>query len=155
MGALRAYSQRRTANAAGGFGGLVKSAGGFLVRKVAPLALRAIPGLGPVAAIGGGALAGAAGRRMAAPVIRGATQLAHKGARAVQTGVTGSPCGSGYHLAKDGSGRCVRNRSMNAGNARAAKRAVRRIKAAEKLFRQILTVQGKPHAGIKPKARRR
>jgi len=46
-------------------------------------------------------------------------------------------CPSGFHLAKDGSGRCVRNRRMNFGNARAARRSVRRLKGARKLLRDI------------------
>jgi len=49
----------------------------------------------------------------------------------------GGACPSGYHLAKDGSGRCVRNRRMNFGNARAARRSVRRLKGARKLLRDI------------------
>jgi hypothetical protein len=35
-------------------------------------------------------------------------------------------CPRGFHPAKDGSGKCVRNRRMNVGNARALMRAVRR-----------------------------
>lgn len=46
-------------------------------------------------------------------------------------------CPSGYHPAKDGSGRCVRNRRMNYGNARAARRSVRRLKGARKLLQDI------------------
>jgi len=46
-------------------------------------------------------------------------------------------CPSGWHLAKDGSGRCVRNRRMNFGNARAARRSVRRLKGARKLLKDI------------------
>lgn len=53
-------------------------------------------------------------------------------------------CGRGYHLNKhklaDGTPArtvCVRNRSMNALNGRAAMRAVRRVKRAEKLVRKL------------------
>lgn len=46
-------------------------------------------------------------------------------------------CPSGFHPAKDGSGRCVRNRRMNFGNARAARRSVRRLKGARKLLQDI------------------
>lgn len=46
-------------------------------------------------------------------------------------------CPAGFHLAKDGSGRCVRNRRMNPLNPRAARRAIRRIKGAMKMLRQI------------------
>lgn len=52
--------------------------------------------------------------------------------------LAGRACGvPGYHYAKDGSGKLVRNRRMNYGNARAAKRAVRRIKGARKLLQSI------------------
>ena len=46
-------------------------------------------------------------------------------------------CPAGFHPAKDGSGRCVRNRRMNFGNARAARRSVRRLKGARKLLQDI------------------
>lgn len=63
-------------------------------------------------------------------------------------------CPSGFHPARDGRG-CVKNRRMNPANGRAIRRAVRRLKSAEKTFRKVLQVQGK-HAGkIKPKARKR
>ncbi len=45
----------------------------------------------------------------------------------------GACCPSGFHLAKDGSGRCVRNRSMNVSNPRALRRAIRREKGFGKL----------------------
>lgn len=43
----------------------------------------------------------------------------------------------GYHWAKDGSGKIVKNRHMNVLNPRAAKRAIRRIKGARKMLRSI------------------
>lgn len=46
-------------------------------------------------------------------------------------------CPTGFHPAKDGSARCVRNRRMNPLNPRAARRAIRRIKGAMKMLRQI------------------
>jgi len=52
------------------------------------------------------------------------------------TGYTAPPggcCPSGYHLAKDGSGRCVRNRSMNVANPRALRRSLRRVAGFGKL----------------------
>jgi len=52
-------------------------------------------------------------------------------------GADAGTCPSGWHLAKDGSGRCVRNRRMNFGNARAARRSVRRLKGARKLLKDI------------------
>lgn len=42
-------------------------------------------------------------------------------------------CPSGYHLAKDGSGRLVRNRSMNVANPRALRRSLRRVAGFGKL----------------------
>lgn len=47
-------------------------------------------------------------------------------------------CGvPGYHYAKDGSGRLVRNRRMNYLNGKAATRAVRRVKGAMKMLKKI------------------
>jgi len=45
---------------------------------------------------------------------------------------------SGYHLAKDGSGRLVRNRRMNPANPRALRRSMRRLDGFEKLARRTL-----------------
>ena len=59
-----------------------------------------------------------------------------------QPGVMGPPdlraqqagcCPTGFHLAKDGSGRCVRNRSMNVANPRALRRSLRRVAGFGKL----------------------
>lgn len=46
---------------------------------------------------------------------------------------------SGYHFAKDGSGRLVRNRRMNVTNARALRRAMRRVQGFEKLAKRTIT----------------
>ena len=46
---------------------------------------------------------------------------------------------SGYHFAKDGSGRLVRNRRMNITNPRALRRAMRRVQGFEKLARRTIT----------------
>jgi len=59
----------------------------------------------------------------------------------------GGACPSGFHLAKDGSGRCVRNRRMNFGNARAARRSVRRLKGARKLLKDIESMMPRRPAG--------
>ena len=45
----------------------------------------------------------------------------------------GACCPSGYHLSKDGTGRCVRNRSMNVANPRALRRSLRRVAGFGKL----------------------
>ena len=45
---------------------------------------------------------------------------------------------SGYHFAKDGSGRIVRNRRMNIANPRALRRAMRRVQGFEKLAKRTI-----------------
>jgi hypothetical protein len=45
----------------------------------------------------------------------------------------------GYHYAKDGSGRIVRNRRMNVANPRALRRSMRRVQGFEKLARRTIT----------------
>jgi len=54
-------------------------------------------------------------------------------------GITGYGAPSGYHLAKDGSGRLVRNRRMNIANPRALRRAMRRVQGFEKLARRTIS----------------
>ncbi len=51
----------------------------------------------------------------------------------------GVACPTGYHLAKDGSGRMVRNRRMNIANPRALRRAMRRVQGFEKLAKRTIT----------------
>ena len=51
-------------------------------------------------------------------------------------GVASPP--SGYHYAKDGSGRIVRNRRMNIANPRALRRAMRRVQGFEKLAKRTI-----------------
>jgi len=63
---------------------------------------------------------------------RGAGVLPYGGA-----GVGAPP--SGYHYAKDGSGRIVRNRRMNVANPRALRRSMRRVQGFEKLARRTIT----------------
>jgi len=46
---------------------------------------------------------------------------------------------SGYHLAKDGSQRIVRNRRMNIANPRALRRAMRRVQGFEKLAKRTIS----------------
>ena len=60
-------------------------------------------------------------------------------------GVPGMPAGyqpgavpSGYHYAKDGSGRIVRNRRMNVANPRALRRSMRRVQGFEKLAKRTI-----------------
>lgn len=49
---------------------------------------------------------------------------------------------SGYHLAKDGSGRFVRNRRMNPSNPKALRRAIRRTDGFVKLAKRALKGTG-------------
>ena len=49
-------------------------------------------------------------------------------------------CPTGYHLAKDGSGRWVRNRRMNVANPRALRRSIRRVKGFDKLARKSIKI---------------
>jgi len=51
----------------------------------------------------------------------------------------GSLMPSGYHFAKDGSGRLVRNRRMNVANPRALRRSMRRVQGFEKLARRTIS----------------
>ena len=51
----------------------------------------------------------------------------------------GSLIPSGYHFAKDGSGRLVRNRRMNVANPRALRRSMRRVQGFEKLARRTIS----------------
>jgi len=61
------------------------------------------------------------------------------GAGVLPQGGRGGVClPSGYHFAKDGSGRVVRNRRMNVANPRALRRAMRRAQGFEKLARRSI-----------------
>jgi len=53
-------------------------------------------------------------------------------------GATGGMCPTGYHYAKDGSGRMVRNRRMNIANPRALRRAMRRVQGFEKMAKRTI-----------------
>lgn len=56
---------------------------------------------------------------------------------------TGQPgCARGYHLAKDGSGRWVKNRTMNVANPKALRRAIRRESGFVKLAQRSLKGTG-------------
>ncbi len=56
-----------------------------------------------------------------------------------QPGPQGALPPQGYHYAKDGSGRVVRNRRMNIANPRALRRAMRRVQGFEKLAKRTIT----------------
>jgi len=73
------------------------------------------------------------------------------GAGVLPYGGRGGTCApSGYHFAKDGSGRMVRNRRMNVANPKALRRSLRRVQGFEKLVRRTFTISGT----VKPKKRR-
>jgi len=54
-------------------------------------------------------------------------------------GIQGYGAPRGYHVAKDGSGKLVRNRRMNIANPRALRRAMRRVQGFEKLARRTIS----------------
>lgn len=76
---------------------------------------------------------GAGGRRLPPYTASGPGVLPYGG-----TGVPPGMMPSGYHYAKDGSGRIVRNRRMNVANPRALRRAMRRAQGFEKLAKRAI-----------------
>jgi len=100
--------------------------------------LAALPALAGV----GARVAGTVGRALTGRVAAGAGLGVLLG-QSLQGGAQGQQCPSGWHLNKqDGVGGpagtyCVRNRRINVGNARAARRSVRRLKGARKLLKDI------------------
>ena len=127
-----------------------------VIKKVAPTVIGGIIG-GPVGAIvAGGAGAGEArakpkmlpgpGGGMVGQVsFPGGTSIG-LGLQAPQQQVLGpydpsrgtGMVPSGYHYAKDGSGKIVRNRRMNVANPRALRRAMRRAQGFEKLAKRAI-----------------
>jgi len=98
--------------------------------------------LGPLVAAGAARAAPAIGRAVARGGIGRAIAGGALGAGAVEVIFNEqgqAVCPSGFHLRKDPDlpPACVRNRRMNFGNARAARRSVRRIKGARKLLKDI------------------
>jgi len=69
----------------------------------------------------------------------GGTRLATFQAGQAAAAAVGGVCPSGFHPAKDGSGKCVRNRRMNVANPRALRRSMRRVQGFEKLARRTIT----------------
>lgn len=51
----------------------------------------------------------------------------------------GGCCPTGYHPAKDGQPKCVRNRRMNITNPRALRRSMRRVQGFEKLAKRTIS----------------
>ena len=78
------------------------------------------------------------------------------GASGFQSGPGGVPGMSGYHLDKATGTRWVRNRSMNPGNARALRRAIRREQSFVALAKRALRGSGYTFKRTgAPKARKR
>lgn len=116
-----------TGGPAGAIAGYAGSRGGGGVRQVPP----SMPGLGIVPGVGG------FGRF---PVPFGGMPKMPRGKIPVPIpfpmpggGENGLCCPPGYHPIKDGTGRCVRNRTMNVCNPKALRRAIRREKGFGKL----------------------
>ncbi len=90
----------------------------------------------PPGTIGGG-ISFPGGTQVVGQYAPGLPALAGRRAAAMPGGVAGA-CPSGYHLAKDGSGRWVRNRRMNVANPRALRKAMRRVQGFEKLAKRTI-----------------
>lgn len=143
MGALRLYSSRKAITGRGGIFTAMAKIG-------AKGALRSIPGVGlaTTAMSAGKALlpkkpgfgTGLVTGMASGPATRTAAAATQKVAQKATQYFTGER---------------KKYRRQNVGNMKALRRAIRRIQGAEKLFRQVLSVQGKGHAGIKPKKRKR
>ncbi len=107
---------------------------------------KAVPVAAPIAAGGALGLTVANYGGPAAPLQGlpgyGATGPAMYGTGGAAFGPPGGPAGGlprGYHWAKDGSGRAVRNRRMNVANPRALRKAMRRVQGFEKLAKRTIT----------------
>ena len=120
------------------------------VKKIARPIIGGVIG-GPVGAIIAGGAGAIATRQPAGPPAApppgsiggavsfpGGTTVSVAGVARLPGGVAGA-CPSGYHMAKDGSGRWVRNRRMNVANPRALRKAMRRVQGFEKLAKRTIT----------------
>ena len=127
----------------GDFFGAIGGAIGKAVQVFRP-AISAVAKLSPIGAL----ISGAAGIVSRIPTPAGGFPLMPKGfstGRPVpftNVGFAGGGCGPGFHLAKSGSGRCARNRSMNPANPTALRRAIRREQAFVVLARRVLKGTG-------------
>jgi len=129
------------------------------IKKVAPAIIGGIIG-GPAGAILGAA-GGGGGVKPTPPILPqafggppippgamggavtfpGGTSFSVAGVRrapGAPAGLPGGVCPSGWHYAKDGSGRLVRNRRMNVANPRALRRSMRRVQGFEKLAKRTI-----------------
>jgi len=119
------------------------------IKKVARPVIGGLIG-GPVGAVIGGAVGavtaakptptlpppGSIGAAISMP---GGTVVSVAGVPRIGPGaMAAGACPSGYHLAKDGSGRLVRNRRMNIANPKALRRAMRRVQGFEKMAKRTI-----------------
>jgi len=112
------------------------------------------PGGLPPIAFGGGALPPGLAAPTFQPVGPGTARLRRIAAGGVEVGPQGL-CPVGFHPAKDGTGRCVRNRRMNVLNHKAAMRAIRRIKGARKMLMKIERQLPRQRSRARPVVHRR
>jgi len=138
------------------------------VKKIAGYAAPFIPGVGGLIAGAAAGVSGPAKMTPGLPTIPGTLggAITFPGGTSISTAYTGTPMipgagrlppftaagpgvlagggrggqlmPSGYHFAKDGSGRLVRNRRMNVANPRALRKAMRRVQGFEKLARRTI-----------------
>lgn len=120
--------------------GQAAGAVGRIITGTQPI-IRQAGTLPPPGSIGGPAGFQAVPSRL--PVkVPGVTGVIQRLAPGGETGYT-CPVGTrGYHLAKDGSGRMVRNRTMNIANPKALRRAIRREQGFVKLAQRSLKGTG-------------
>lgn len=117
-----------------GVGGILQAAGGLLDRPSAP-ATRRGSGLGQALMLPGG------GPRPTG--ISLGQRLRTAGQALVPGGVEpGAGCPPGYHLDKQTGTKCVKNRRMNPGNAKALRRSIRREAAFIGLAKRSLKGSG-------------
>ncbi len=136
----------------GPVGAIIGSAGGG-GGKPRPGTAMTVPGTftGAVGFPGGMALGAAYTPSVITPGQGRLPPFTATGAGVLPMGGRGGVCApSGYHFAKDGSGRMVRNRRMNVANPKALRRSLRRVQGFEKLVRRTFTICGT----VKPKKRR-
>jgi len=138
------------------------------IKKVAPTIIGGLIGgpVGAVIGTAGGGGGGAPGRQMTVPgTVGGAISfpgglsiggMVQPGRTVMQRGVgrlapwtatgpgvlpgggRGEVMPAGWHYAKDGSGKIVRNRRMNVANPRALRRSMRRVQGFEKLAKRTI-----------------
>ena len=129
--------------------------GGILRSPLGGSILKAIPGVGTAVSILGAGLAikdALGSRRPSLPPLAGSSGM--------PTGATTSPGSQGGYVNVRGiradSAGFGRRRRMNAGNAKAMRRAARRLEAGEKLFKKIFQLRHGHAAGhVVPKGRKR